>query len=125
MWDTHNHYPVDNKFQTSVLNALTNILNGEKTIMAKLADLTVAVKDLQAKVAAETTLEASIEALLTDMAAQQKILADQLAAAIAENDPVAIQAVADGLAQSSVNLDSNIAGLTAAVTANTPAAPPV
>lgn len=85
--------------QTAILFA---ILNNQERIMATLADI-------QAKLAAETTVEASVIALLQTLSADLK-------AAIAGNDPVALQAVAD-------QIDQNSAALAAAVTANTPAAP--
>lgn len=65
--------------------------------------------DIQAKVAAETVVEQSVITLLQSLSADLK-------AALAANDPVALQAIADGL-------DANTASLAAAVTANTPAAP--
>lgn len=66
--------------------------------------------DLEAKVAAETTVEASAIKLLTELSAELK-------AAVASNDPTRIQAVI-------TTLDANNAALAAAITANTPAAPP-
>lgn len=72
--------------------------------MASLADITVAV-------AAETTVEASVVALLTQLSAD-------LQAALANNDPVAMQAVVD-------SINANAAAMAAAVAANTPAPPVV
>lgn len=68
-----------------------------------------AIDDLTAAVAADTTVDASAVTLLN----QLKSLLD---AAIASNDPTALQALSD-------QLGSNSALLAAAVTANTPAAP--
>jgi len=76
--------------------------SGMKSIMASLADI-------QAAVAAEKTVEASVVALLTTLSAD-------LQAAVASNDPAAMQAVVDGI-------NANAAALSAAVTQNTPAAP--
>lgn len=106
-------------FQSSVLNYLKTLTQGQKSIMATLADLKTQVVALATKVAAETTVETSIETLLTSVAASQKDLAAQLAAALANNDPAAMQEVSDSLTASSTALDANIANLTAAVTANT------
>lgn len=86
--------------QTAILFA---ILNNQERIMATLADI-------QAKLAAETTAEAKVIALL-------QTLSDDLKVAIANNDPVALQAVAD-------QLDQNTAALAAAVAADTPAPAP-
>lgn len=70
--------------------------------MASLADITAAV-------AAETTVEAGVVTLL------QQLSAD-LTTAMANNDPVAMQAAVDAIT-------ANTATLAAAVTANTPVAP--
>lgn len=66
--------------------------------------------DLQAQVAATNTIEASAVVLLQG-------LKTQLDAAIASNDPAALTALSDSLGTSN-------AALAAAITANTPAAPP-
>jgi hypothetical protein len=60
-----------------------------------------------AKVQQETTVEASLETLLSQVSAELKAAA---------NDPAKIKAISD-------QLDSNIAAMTASVTANTDAAP--
>lgn len=65
--------------------------------------------DVQAAVANLNTVEASVVAML-------QTLSDALKAAIASNDPAALQAVVD-----SINADST--AMAAAVAANTPAAP--
>lgn len=62
--------------------------------------------DIQAAVAAEQTVDASVITLLGQ-------LHDQLQAALASNDPAAMQAIVDSLKTEQANL-------TAAVTANTP-----
>lgn len=64
--------------------------------------------DIQAAVAAETTVEQSVITLLNTLSADLK-------AAIASNDPAAMQAVVD-------QLNTNAQTLAAAVTANTPVA---
>ena len=71
--------------------------------MATLADITAAV-------AAEKTVEDSVVALLQTLSADLK-------AALASNDPAAMQAVVD-------QIDANAKALADAVSANTPAAPP-
>lgn len=81
---------------------LSRLNHMERLIMATLADI-------QAAVAAEQTVDASVITLLGQ-------LHDQLAAALASNDPAAMQAIVDSLKTEQANL-------TAAVTANTPTAP--
>src|SRR5438128_1070004 len=66
------------------------------------------VDDLGADVAAQTTVIASAETLLQNLAAQL---------AAAGTDPVKLQAIKDAL-------DANTGRLAAAVAANTPGAPP-
>jgi len=94
----HVHHHPDSE----VVSLLKTILEKEKATMATLADI-------KAKVDAEKTVEDSIVTLLTSVS-------QQLKDAIASNDPAAMQAIAD-------ELDANTAALSAAVTANTPAAP--
>ena len=74
-----------------------------------------AIDDLEAKVAAEETVIASAEALLTE-------LNTELKAALAAGDPTALEARITAL---SAKLDTDTSALSAAVAANTPAdAPP-
>jgi hexokinase len=86
----------------TIFAVLVNLEHKVNHIMATLADI-------QAAVAAETEVDSSVEALLVQ-------LSTDLQAAIAANDPVAMQAVVDTMTQ-------NAAALSAAVVANTPAAP--
>jgi hypothetical protein len=65
--------------------------------------------DVQASVAAQTTVEASVVTLINGLAQQLKV-------ALAANDPVAVQALVD-------QISANTKGLSDAVTANTPATP--
>lgn len=65
--------------------------------------------EILSKVQAESTVDDSIIVLLNG-------ISQQLKDAIAANDPVKLQAIADGL-------DANIAKIQAAVVANTPAQP--
>lgn len=66
--------------------------------------------DIEAAVAAETAVEQSVITLLGQLSAE-------LTAALAANDPAAMQHVVD-------ELNANSAALSAAVAANPPAAPP-
>jgi hypothetical protein len=89
-------------FYTRMSAQLGKVSTTEIRIMASLADI-------QAAVAAEQTVEASVVTLLGQLSAD-------LQAALASNDPTAMQAVVD-------QLNQNAQSLAAAVTANTPAAP--
>lgn len=80
------------------------------TLLERLDRIMVTLADIQAAVAAETTVEQSVIALLGT-------LSTDLKNALAANDQTAIQAVID-------SIDANSAALSAAVAANTPAAPP-
>lgn len=80
---------------------LRQLIQKVNAIMATLADVQAAVANLN-------TVEASVVAML-------QTLSDALKAAIASNDPAALQAVVD-----SINADST--AMAAAVAANTPAA---
>ncbi len=87
--------------QRVIISMLQRVLNQETKIMATIADV-------QASVANETTVVGGVVTLLNQ-------LSDLLKAAIASNDPVALQAVVD-------SINANATTLAAAVTKNTPAA---
>ena len=89
----------------------------------QIVKLQAIVEKLTADVAAETTVDNSILALVTGFVAQVKDLQEQLAAAIAANDPSAIDAAAEALGALSVTMETNAANIQAAVTANTPVVP--
>lgn len=91
--------------QTRILTALTALQKGETQIMV---DLTA----LQQEVADETAVDKSVETLLDGLTAKIQTLIAQSGNTV---DPVALQAIVDGM-------KANKAGLVAAVTANTPAA---
>ena len=82
------------------------------------------VSKLVTDVAAQQTVDASIIALLNTVVASNKDISAQLAAAIAANDPAALAAVQASIDKASADLEAGQASVTAAVTANTPAAPP-
>ena len=103
-----------------------------KDIQAKLSTLIaqensqmIDTSKLVAEVANETTVEQSVLTLVSNMAANEAALSQQLASAIAANDPVALAAVQTAIDSSVATLQANDSALAAAVTANTPAAPPV
>lgn len=86
------------------------LLLGQIHLSRRLRKVMATLADIQAKVAAETTVEQSAITLLQELSQQLK---DALANGA---DPATLQAIAD-------NLDQNNANLAAAITANTPAAP--
>ena len=88
----------------------------EKTNMINVQALTDAV-------AAETAVDASILTLVQKMADNEVSLSKQLADAIASNDPVALAAVQKAIDDSAAQMTANAGLITAAVLANTPAAP--
>ena len=77
-------------------------------ILMEVGNMALDISALQAAVAAETTLEASVETLLSGLAAQ-----------LAALEPT--QEAIDALTK---QVNDNIANLKTAVTANTPVAPP-
>jgi len=97
--DFNLHDPVVSAKLDQILTALQSL--GDK-LMATLADI-------QNDVASESTVIDGVVTLLGE-------LSTQLAAAIAANDPAALQAIV-------TSIDANKAKLAAAVAANTPAAP--
>ncbi len=112
---------------TQTLDAILTLTQGGSTaaeqgfLMATVADLQTRVATMQADVTAGVTVEASVETLLT---AQTALIADiraQLAAA--GTDPAALQGVVDALDAITSSNEATMAKTTAAVVANTPAAP--
>jgi len=83
-------------------------------IQAKVATLTTAVQ-------ANTSIDGSIVTLLQGLTAMIAALRQQLADAIAGNDPVALQNVLDGLVAAEASIASNTQTLADAAIANTPA----
>ncbi len=90
--------------------------------MAGVADIKTSVDALSVKVTAEESVIDSVVTLLNGLSAMIADLKSQLAAAIAANDPAAIQAVADSLSALSTKVDADKQKLADAATANTPAA---
>lgn len=90
--------------------------------MAGVADIKAQVDVLTTKVTTEETAIDGVVTLLNGLTAIIADLRSQLAAAIAANDPAAIQAVADALGALGTKVDADKQKLGDAVTANTPAA---
>ncbi len=88
-----------------------------------LADIQAANTQLQADVAAEGTVIDSAIALINGFTTTVTDLKTQLAAAIAANDPAAIQGVLDTITATETDLKAKTQSLADAVAANTPAAP--
>lgn len=102
------HHIADEKGIGDKLDQILGILNVNNL---KLTQIMNELKDLQAKVAANTTVEESAITLLTGLKAS-------LDAAIASGDPATLTAL-------STSIDAETQKLAAAITANTPAAPVV
>lgn len=83
---------------------------------------------LQTAVANETTIDASVEALVTQVVAQETSMAAQIQTLITQSgntvDPVALQAIVDKMTDNATELGQANTALQAAVTANTPAPAP-
>ena len=106
-------------------NALLKDIQGKLTILlVQENSIMIDTSKLVAEVANETTVEQSVLTLVTNMAANEAALSKQLADAIAANDPTALAAVQAAIDASVATLQANDAALAAAVTANTPVAPP-
>ena len=78
---------------------------------------------LTAATARETTLTQSVLTMVQGMAANEASLAQQLATAIAANDPGAIAAAQKAIDDSATAINASADAFATAVLANTPAAP--
>ncbi len=94
----------------------------EKFVMPNLADIQAKADDINAKVTAEKEVDDSVVVLLTGLVELIKSLKQQLADAIAANDPVAVQKVLDSLDAAGTTLDAEKQKLADAVVAGTPSA---
>ena len=88
-----------------------------------LADIQAQNTALIAAVKAEDDVVDSAIVLINGQVATLADIKAQLAAAIASNDPAALQAVADSIGASVTDITAKKDALAAAVAANTPAAP--
>jgi hypothetical protein len=106
------------------LDRIIRMIQKEEVIeMAQLDDLKANVAALIADVTAQGTVIGSAVTAIKGLTDQQAVLSQQLAAAIAANDPVAIQAAADAIAAQNQLIISQTTQLAAAIPANTPVAP--
>lgn len=111
------------KADSATAQFLAEILHKINTMAGTLADIQAQNTALLAAVKEEDTVIDSAVVLITGFAKQLTDLQTQLAAAIAANDPTAIQAVADSLASTVTDVTAKKMALADAVQANTPAAP--
>jgi peptidoglycan hydrolase CwlO-like protein len=105
-----------------LLVAVQQLNEGDRKTMASLEALQAGIAALIADVTAEgDTVQAAVTAIkgLTD---QQAVLSQELADAIAANDPAAIQAAADSIKAANDLIVSQTASLAAAIPATPPAA---
>lgn len=98
--EVHHYHHVDPAFEDKLNRILSVLVKQQELIMADLTKLT-------ADVAAETTVDNAVQTLLTNLVAQIKA---------ASGDQAALDAL-------TTQMETNAAALSAAVTANTPAAP--
>ena len=105
-----------------ILKALLVLQGKEEKTMAELDDLKANVANLITNVQGLTTVVPSIVAAIKGLTDQQKVLSDELAAAIAANDPAAIKAASDAIAAQNQLVVDQTNALAAAIVANTPAA---
>lgn len=103
-------------FYTKIIDKLDAILSGQSKEITQMAALDDAIVDLQAKVAAETSANASAVVLINGISAR---IDAAIAAATAAG---ATTAQLQSLADLSGTLNSETGTLAAAVAANTPAA---
>ncbi len=102
---------------------IDQVLNLLTKLTAKEDKMAIDVTKLVADVAAERTVIDGAITLLNGQTATLIDLKTQLAAAIAANDPAAMQAVQDALDKAATDLESQKTDLANAIVANTPAAP--
>jgi hypothetical protein len=105
--------------ESPALTLLAEILQNQKTIMASLKDIQDQNTALIAAVKDEDTVIDSAVVLIGGFAKQLTDLQAQLAAAIAANDPAALQAVADSLGNTAADVTAKKQALADAVAAGT------
>jgi hypothetical protein len=105
----------------AILKVLKTLTTQGQQIMAILKDIQDKIATLTTAVAANTQVDGSIVTLLQGLTAMIAALKQQLADAIASNDPAAIQAVLDGLTAAEATIAGNTQVLADAAVQNTPA----
>jgi len=110
------------RVQNSVIfQLLRRLTKRSENEMAKLSDVSQEITTLQASVAKQNTVIGSAVTLLNGISGQLATANQQLADALANQDPVAIQAAFDNLTALQQGIDGNSSTLANAVAANTPA----
>jgi excinuclease UvrABC nuclease subunit len=107
-----------------ILARLQSLQRQEHREMTQLTDIQAKLVTLRADVEGETDVVTSVKTLLEGQNALLVSLRQQLADAIANNDPVALQAVLDAIDTITVTNATNKQATVDAVVANTPAPPP-
>lgn len=97
-----------------ICNKLDLVYQRQEKIMATQADIAAALAKVQADVTAQTTVEASVVTFIQGLQAQITALAGQ----------TTDTTTATALTALSIQLESNTAGLSTAIAANTPVATP-
>ena len=105
-----------------IITRLKAIKATEKIAMANVKDVQGKLDSLKSDVENETTVVASVKTLVEGQNALLASLRQQLADAIAANDPAAMQAVVDSIDAIQATNAKNAQDLADAVVANTPAA---
>ena len=105
-----------------ILKAINALQRKEEQEMAELDDLKANVANLITNVQANGTVIGSAVAAIKGLNDQQKVLSDELAAAIADEDPAAIKAASDSIAAQTQLVADQTNALAAAIPAGTPAA---
>lgn len=123
----HYHYP-DGDGERDPLPAqlvalLTSLITHCEDIMTNVTDLQAQADKTLAAIARETTIDQAIVTLVQANTAQIADLKAQLAAAIASNDPTALQGVLDKMTAMETTATANAQAVSDAVVANTPADP--
>ena len=115
MWWQFNKKPDINHRMHSMEKLMILLLKGERLIMASLDELKANVATLIADVTAEGNIVAAAVIAINGLTAQQAVLSQQLADAIAAGDPVAIQEAADAIKAQNDLIVSQTAALAAAI----------
>ena len=123
--DLYHHYELNTEQAAALgrIEAKLDLINRKENIqMASVQEIQAKLQQVQDDVTAQTTVTQSVSTAISGL---QTIIADlraQLAQAIQANDPVAMQAVLDGMSTVETQLQANNAALSAAASVNTPAA---
>lgn len=106
----------------AVIDLLGKLSRQEAREMANIQDIQAHVQTIQDEATKQTTVTSSVLEVLRGLTGTVASLREQLQAAIAANDPAAMQAVVDQMVAAEAAIHTNSQQLADAVTANTPAA---